>query len=290
LDYLTQRSSVRDRVDASRTAVMGHSMGGGGAAAASLQRPTLKTAIGLAPASFSQNLTTTKVPTMLLSGQNDTTVSPSSVLNLYNGIPAGVEKAYLELAGVGHLFPTSNNPTMMRNIIPWFKIFVDSDTRYTQFLCPLWNTNGIRTYQSTCPLVPSTPPTSTTTSTSTSTSTTTTTPTSTTTTTTTTTTTSVPAGACSATYRTANSWSGGYQGEVTVTAGGSGTNGWTVGWTLGSGEAITQVWNGTLTTGGSTASVRNASYNGSLAAGASTTFGFIGSGAPPTSAFSCASP
>jgi pimeloyl-ACP methyl ester carboxylesterase len=38
LDYLTQRSSVRDRVDASRTAVMGHSMGGGGAMSAALRR------------------------------------------------------------------------------------------------------------------------------------------------------------------------------------------------------------------------------------------------------------
>ncbi|MGW4115496.1 poly(ethylene terephthalate) hydrolase family protein [Actinosynnema sp. NPDC004786] len=287
LDYLTQRSSVRDRVDATRTAVMGHSMGGGGAAYASLQRPTLKTSVGLAPASFSQNLTTTRVPTMLLSGQNDTTITPSSVLNLYNGIPANVEKAYLELSGAGHGFPTSNNSTMMRNVIPWFKIFVDSDTRYTQFLCPLSDTNGIRSYLSTCPLVPSDPPTTT----STTTTTTTTTSTSTTTTTTsTTTTTPDPGGACNAAYRTTNSWPGGYQGEVTVTAGGSGVSGWSVRWTLASGQSISQVWNGTLTVDGSSVSVRNVSYNGSLGPNASTTFGFLGGGTPPTSPLSCTSP
>jgi hypothetical protein len=100
---------------------------------------------------------------MLLAGQNDGTVSPSSVKSLYNGIPAGVEKAYLEIAGGGHGFPTSNNPTMMRTIIPWFKIFVDSDARYAQFLCPLSNMNGISAYQNTCPLIPTTPPSTTTT-------------------------------------------------------------------------------------------------------------------------------
>ncbi|WP_158852571.1 poly(ethylene terephthalate) hydrolase family protein [Saccharothrix deserti] len=277
LDYLTQRSPVRDRVDANRTAVMGHSMGGGGAMHAALQRPSLKAAIGLAPFSPSQNLTTTRVPTMLLAGQSDTTTTPASILNLYNGIPAATEKAYLELTGAGHGFPTSNNPTMMRNVIPWLKIFVDSDTRYTQFLCSLSNWDGIRAYQSTCPLVPSPVPTTTST-------------TSTTTTISTTTTTPAPGDACSATYRTTNSWPGGYQAEVTVTAGNTAVNGWNVQWTLGSGQTVTQVWNGTLNVSGSTASVRNASYNGSLQANTSTTFGFIGGGTPPTSSLSCTSP
>ncbi|TDC82176.1 carbohydrate-binding protein [Micromonospora sp. KC606] len=159
LDYLTQRSSVRDRVDASRAAVMGHSMGGGGAMYAALQRPSLKAAVGLAPFSPSQSLNNMRVPTMLLAGQNDGTTTPASILNHYNAIPAASEKAYLELAGADHGFPTSNNPTMMRNVIPWLKIFTDSDTRYTQFLCPLSNWSGIRAYQSSCPLVPSPVPT-----------------------------------------------------------------------------------------------------------------------------------
>ena len=67
-----------------------------------------------------------------------------------------------------------------------------------------------------------------------------------------------PAGACNATYRTVNSWNGGFQGEVTVTAGSSAINGWTVRWTLSSGQTITQVWNGTLSASGSAVSVSNA--------------------------------
>jgi hypothetical protein len=153
LDYLTQRSSVSGRVDAKRLSVMGHSMGGGGAVYAAIHRPSLWAAVGLAPFSPSQNLTTDKVPALLLAGQNDGTVSPSSVRSLYNGVPAGVEKGYLELTGAGHGFPTSNNSVMMRKVIPWLKIFVDHDTRYTQFLCPsLKDNTGISGYQSTCPL------------------------------------------------------------------------------------------------------------------------------------------
>jgi len=66
---------------------------------------------------------------------------------------------------------------------------------------------------------------------------------------------------------------------VTVTAGASAITGWTVMWTLASGQSITQLWNGALTISGSAVTVKNMSYNGSLAAGATTTFGFNGSGA-----------
>ena len=99
-----------------------------------------------------------------------------------------------------------------------------------------------------------------------------------------------PPGACSAGYQTTGSWPGGFQGQVTVTAGSSAINGWTVRWTLAAGQTITQVWSGTLTTTGSSAAVGNASYNGSLQPSASTTFGFLANGTPSTPTLSCASP
>ncbi|MBE8519293.1 dienelactone hydrolase family protein [Amycolatopsis sp. H6(2020)] len=153
LDYLTQKSSVRSRVDVKRLSVMGHSMGGGGAMYAALHRPSLWAAVGNAPFSPSQNLKSDRVPTLLLAGQKDTTVTPSSVVGLYNGIPAATEKGYLELTGAAHNFPTRSNSVMMRKVVPWLKIFVDHDTRYGQFLCPsLKDTTGITSYRSTCPL------------------------------------------------------------------------------------------------------------------------------------------
>lgn len=84
---------------------------------------------------------------------------------------------------------------------------------------------------------------------------------------------------CSATYAVTNSWSGGFQGEVVVRNTGTATiNGWTVGWTSPSGTAVTSLWSGILTTSGASVTVRNEAYNGTLAPGATTTFGFTGTG------------
>jgi O-glycosyl hydrolase len=97
---------------------------------------------------------------------------------------------------------------------------------------------------------------------------------------------------CTATYAITNTWSGGFQAGVTVTNNGSATiNGWTVRWTLPSGQSITQLWNGALTVSASFVTVTNLSYNGTVAPGGNTTFGFTGAGpATPTPALSCTSP
>ncbi|MDG4798017.1 CotH kinase family protein [Micromonospora sp. WMMD1082] len=96
-------------------------------------------------------------------------------------------------------------------------------------------------------------------------------------------------GGCTATYTVTNEWSGGFQGEVRVTAGSAAISGWTVTWTFAAGQAITQAWNATVTSQGSAVTARNAGHNGSLAAGASTTFGFLGSttGANSTPSLTC---
>lgn len=110
--------------------------------------------------------------------------------------------------------------------------------------------------------------------------------TTTTTTKTTTTTTTTPGGglACTATYTVTNQWPGGFQGEVRVTAGTSAIKGWTVTWTFADGQRVTNAWNAAVTSSGSTVTARNASYNGSLGAGASASFGFTASSGGANSA------
>jgi alpha-galactosidase len=86
-----------------------------------------------------------------------------------------------------------------------------------------------------------------------------------------------PSGAtCTAAYQVTNSWPGGFQGAVTVTNTGTrATTSWMVTWTFRDGQVIGQAWNGTATQSGAAVSATNASYNGALSAGATTSLGFI---------------
>jgi len=104
--------------------------------------------------------------------------------------------------------------------------------------------------------------------------------------------TSTPTGACSAAYKITSSWPGGFGAEVTVTAGSAPISGWTVKWTYADGQTITQLWNGTLTVSGSSITVKNVSYNGSLGAGGTATFGFNGTwnGTNSIPTLTCTSP
>jgi len=95
-------------------------------------------------------------------------------------------------------------------------------------------------------------------------------------------------GSCTATYRVISSWSGGFQGEVSIRNSSSSTiGGWTANWTFTNGETIGGLWNGTLSQSGSSITVRNVGHNGTLAPNSSTSFGFTANGTPGTPAVSC---
>jgi hypothetical protein len=85
--------------------------------------------------------------------------------------------------------------------------------------------------------------------------------------------------ACSGTYSVVNSWQGGFQAQVVVKNTGSGTlNGWQLGWTFPGSQAISNLWNGSYTQSGEAVTVSSASYDSSLAPGASATVGFTATG------------
>ncbi|HUR06639.1 MAG TPA: cellulose-binding domain-containing protein, partial [Nonomuraea sp.] len=83
-----------------------------------------------------------------------------------------------------------------------------------------------------------------------------------------------PGGACRVTY-TMNTWNTGFTAAVTITnTSASPINTWSLTFTLPSGQTVTSAWNATISPASGQVTARNVSYNGTIAAGASTNFGF----------------
>jgi hypothetical protein len=93
-------------------------------------------------------------------------------------------------------------------------------------------------------------------------------------------------GACQVTYAIPNQWGDGFLGDVTIKNNGAAVSAWTLTWTFGGTQRITNLWNGVVTQSGQAVSVRNADWNGALASGGSVNFGFqatySGANAKPT--------
>ena len=153
LDYLTQQSSVRSRVDGSRLGVAGHSMGGGGSLEAAASRPSLRAAVPLTGWDLNTNWSTLRVPTLVVGAQSDTTAPVAShSIPFYTSLPSTLDRAYLELRGAAHSAPTAPNTTIAKYTLSWLKRFIDNDTRYEQFLCPIPATStSISDYRGNCP-------------------------------------------------------------------------------------------------------------------------------------------
>jgi dienelactone hydrolase len=154
LNYLTQQSptAVRSRLDATRLAVMGHSMGGGGTLEAARANPNLQAAVALQPWDLFNTFETVRVPSLIVGAQNDTVASVGSHSEpFYTQIPAASEKAYLEVAGQSHGLGTTNNVTQAKEVVAWLKRYVDNDTRYEQFICPGPSGATVVEYRQTCP-------------------------------------------------------------------------------------------------------------------------------------------
>jgi len=81
-------------------------------------------------------------------------------------------------------------------------------------------------------------------------------------------------GGCSATGHIDNQWATGENVTVTVTnTSATAATKWAVTWDLVGSEKVAAAWNAVVSTAGTTVTAVNASYNGNLAPGASTTFG-----------------
>jgi hypothetical protein len=81
--------------------------------------------------------------------------------------------------------------------------------------------------------------------------------------------TSTSTGTCKVVYTVSSQWSGGFGANISISnTGTTAINGWTLKFTFPGGQTVTQGWNGNFTQSGSTVTVTNVSYNGSISAGA----------------------
>ena len=89
-----------------------------------------------------------------------------------------------------------------------------------------------------------------------------------------------PAGSCALTSSVVTSWSGGYQVQFTVTNSGTAPiTGWQSGFSFAdSAESVTSSWNAAVAASGLKVTASNESYNGSISAGGSTTWGMVVTG------------
>jgi predicted dienelactone hydrolase len=155
LDYLSGSSAVRDKVDATRLAVMGHSMGGGGAIEAANTRHTLRASVPMAPWDQTKSWPGVQSPTLIIGAQNDTTAPVADhAIPLYEGLTGASERAYMEIANASHSVTNTDNGLTSRFAVAWLLHFVNGDTTYDQVLCTpaTGGTTGISQYRSTCPI------------------------------------------------------------------------------------------------------------------------------------------
>ncbi|MFD5428457.1 glycosyl hydrolase family 18 protein [Streptomyces sp. NPDC127084] len=87
------------------------------------------------------------------------------------------------------------------------------------------------------------------------------------------------AASATATYAKTQDWGSGFEGKWTVrNTGTTAITSWTVEWDFPSGTSVTTAWDADVTSSGTHWTARNKSWNGSLAPGASVSFGFNGAG------------
>jgi pimeloyl-ACP methyl ester carboxylesterase len=126
------------KVDVTRFAVMGHSMGGGATLqVANAHSAELKATIPLHPWNTTSAYGMVTVPTMIMAGQNDGVAAPAQhATPFYNAIPASTAKAYVEFAGGDHYAaddPKTNATSALLGL-SWLKVHVEGDGRYRAFI------------------------------------------------------------------------------------------------------------------------------------------------------------
>ncbi|WP_035833223.1 alpha/beta hydrolase family protein [Jonesia quinghaiensis] len=137
LDHAMEDSVVGPMIDPERQAVMGHSMGGGGALQAAESRPEIDAVIPLTPWNLKRNWRNIDAATLIIGAERDTIASVRThSIPFYESLTGADQRGYLELRGASHFAPNFSNTTIAKYSVAWMKRHLDDDERYEKFLTP----------------------------------------------------------------------------------------------------------------------------------------------------------
>jgi dienelactone hydrolase len=134
-------SPINGKVDTTKLAIMGHSLGGGAALAAARELGSeIKAVIPLMPyccelgQSFDGDYSGLTVPTLIFASSEDTVAPPAGHARaLYDSIADNTNKAYVEFAKGTHNLPTNGGSELAnqaRFTFAWLKLQMDGNTAY----------------------------------------------------------------------------------------------------------------------------------------------------------------
>jgi dienelactone hydrolase len=128
------------RIATDRMAVMGHSMGGGGALRAAAEHGEMvRAAIPFAPWEPEADLSRVSVPTLIIAAEDDEVAEVEAhAWRHFQAIPATTQKVYMEVEGGDHFLADTERgddlATIGRYAIAWLKLHLDGDVSYRDFL------------------------------------------------------------------------------------------------------------------------------------------------------------
>ena len=143
----TSSSPIYNKVDGTRTGVMGWSMGGGGSLISTKSRPSIKAAAPQAPWASLESFSSVTVPTLIFSCQSDVVAPVATHANSFYNEMSRNPKQLLEKTLGDHFCMNSANATVGLKGVAWMKRFVDGDTRYTSFACSNPNALGFSDFR-----------------------------------------------------------------------------------------------------------------------------------------------
>jgi dienelactone hydrolase len=163
IDYVVDQgnnpsSPLSDKVDPNRTAVGGHSMGGGASLISASADRSIDAVLPLAPWNLAPNFPNVASPTLIYACQNDIIAPVAGHASpMYDSIPASTEKLFVSVAGGDHF--CANTPEAVNGDVGAFATsfldrFVNGDAAGGQLLCGAQGPNpggAFNEVRDTCP-------------------------------------------------------------------------------------------------------------------------------------------